>query len=442
MRIYSWRVTTVLIALVECFATASAVGATEWRMIELPSRPLNIVENHGTLWTCGADEMIARSTDGGKNWSTRHLGKGGAILLAVGFANAQFGYATGTGGTLLITQDGGEIWVLQRTGVGTIFAASFSDGQHGLIHTPSAVLYTADGGGSWNPVPLPPKGDERSPGFKFVFGLGVLDEKRMAVMFKDGGAEYNSQKLEITEDSGKTWKMVDIPSVTLYSFTTHGGEYWTMGTEVIEKDKPGGGYGVPVALHSKDGPTWAHADRPKEVPKACNAEGCLYRDGAGVQLYEQGLEKYWIFAAEKAVTPKWAVAGGAICSVGIDLRCASVQESLDLPPKEGRSGISPVMTPPALGAPAGSGLHCISCPIEHVLVTQDYQGIAEVELKITVALNGLVSDAVVVHATKPEIGARIAAAARSWIFEPFVKDGVAHPVVTTVKLKVQAIKSR
>ena len=32
--------------------------------------------------------------------------------------------------------------------------------------------------------------------------------------------------------------------------------------------------------------------------------------------------------------------------------------------------------------------------------------------------------------------------ARNWIFVPFVKDGVVHPAVTNVKLRVQAIKTK
>jgi len=80
--------------------------------------------------------------------------------------------------------------------------------------------------------------------------------------------------------------------------------------------------------------------------------------------------------------------------------------------------------------------------VERIIVTQDYQGVADVEVKIHIAQNGLVDSAEIVHATKPEIGDRIASQMRNWIFVPYEKDGAVHPVVTNFKLRVQAIKSK
>jgi hypothetical protein len=34
----------------------------------------------------------------------------------------------------------------------------------------------------------------------------------------------------------------------LYSFLRVHGKYWAVGTEVVHKDQPGGGYGVPVLV--------------------------------------------------------------------------------------------------------------------------------------------------------------------------------------------------
>jgi hypothetical protein len=104
--------------------------------------------------------------------------------------------------------------------------------------------------------------------------------------------------------------------------------------------------------------------------------------------------------------------------------------------------IAPLLSPPALDAPPSQGVQCISCDVEKLIVTRDYQGIAEVDLKIHIGQNGLVEQAEIVHATKPEIGDRMAAAVRNWIFVPYEKDGVVHPVVTDIKLRVQAIKSK
>jgi len=76
------------------------------------------------------------------------------------------------------------------------------------------------------------------------------------------------------------------------------------------------------------------------------------------------------------------------------------------------------------------------------MVTRDYEGVAEVQLKIYIGQNGLVEQAEIVHATNSGIAERVAASARTWIFIPFVKDGAVHPANTTVKLRVQGIKSK
>jgi len=75
-------------------------------------------------------------------------------------------------------------------------------------------------------------------------------------------------------------------------------------------------------------------------------------------------------------------------------------------------------------------------------VTDDFRGLAEVDLTLNIATNGLVTDVKVDRATRAEIGDKIAAAARNWIFIPYEKDGVVHPVLTHVKLKVQAINGK
>lgn len=77
-----------------------------------------------------------------------------------------------------------------------------------------------------------------------------------------------------------------------------------------------------------------------------------------------------------------------------------------------------------------------------MIVTPDFQGVAEVRLKLHVRQNGLVEQAEVLHATNAGLGEKLAATARTWIFLPFTKDGIVHPANTEVKLKVQAIKSK
>jgi hypothetical protein len=141
------------------------------------------------------------------------------------------------------------------------------------------------------------------------------------------------------------------------------------------------------------------------------------------------------------VTAKWAVAKGSICSVAMNLKCAAVTTTQTMPPyTESSSPIAKSIFPPALDAPPVRGLQCISCAVEKVIVTQDYKGLAEVELKLHVRQNGLMQEVEVLRAPTSQIGERVAATAWSWIFAPYEKDGVVHPAITNVTIRVQAIK--
>jgi photosystem II stability/assembly factor-like uncharacterized protein len=224
---------------------------------------MNITENAGILWVCGADELIANSTDGGKTWTSTHSKKGGGILLTMGFASDQFGYAAGTSGAVLFTKDGGATWDRTKAPAQVIYGISFSDEKHGVVHTPQTIYTTSDGGTTWTPVKLD-FGTDMLKGFSHVLTILALDSDRMAIVLSQGNAAYYPQKILITKDGGLNWKAVAIPSTGLTSLTAHGGEYWFAGMEVIGKEKPGGGYGVPLLMHSPDGETWTHLPRWSE----------------------------------------------------------------------------------------------------------------------------------------------------------------------------------
>jgi hypothetical protein len=324
-----------------------------------------------------------------------------------------------------------------------MYDASFSDENHGLVQTPKTIYTTSDGGHTWVAATIDFGGAALS-GFSHVSTILALDDKHMMIVLSEGNAAYYPQQFLVTKDGGLTWKAVDIPNTGLTRVTKHNGEYWFAGMEVIGKDKHGGGYGVPLLMHSPDGEEWTHLPRwsQKEF-SVCNPEGCLYWDGAGVELPPANPVQYWIFPAEKLVTAKWAVAQQTICSVGTDLKCASVSKTETMPPYTDNS--SPIPTQifaPALDTASGQGLQCISCDVEGVIVTSNYQGVANVELRVHVAENGLVDRVDVVSATKPDIGEQMAATARTWVFVPYEADGAVHPAVTDVKLSVQAIKTK
>lgn len=416
---------------------------SEWRGIDLPARPLNIVESSGTLWVCGADGLIVSSSDGGATWISKHLARNGPLLLTIGFASEQFGFAAGTGGEMLLSKDGGTTWSAAKVPADVIYEASFGDEQHGIIHTLHAIYFTKDSGTTWAPIPIDFSGEELK-GFTHVLSVVALNSDQMAVVLSEGNSSVYAYKLFLTRDGGAKWTGLDIPNTGLGRLSAHGGEYWFTGFEVIEKDKPGGGYGVPLIMHSADAEKWTKLPRwSKHEFSTCNIQGCLYWDGAGVQLPLSGAPGFWTFPAAKDVTATWAVAKGTICSIGSGLKCAPVTTTQSMPPDvEDPSPVSPSVSAPPLNAPTSKGLQCLFCEFERIVVTSDFQGVAEVQLNLRIGQNGLVERADVVHATNAGIGEKLATTARTWIFVPFIKDGAAHPVTTEVRLQVQAIRSK
>lgn len=263
------------------------------------------MENSNALWVCGADGLIAVSSDGGTTWTQKHLAKNGNLLLAMGFANEQFGYAGGTGSEILLTKDGGNTWDSRKAPADVVYEVAFSDERHGIIHTTHAVYFTGDGAITWASVPIDLASDELKR-FSHVLSVVAVDAKQMAIVLSEGNSSVYAYKLFLTKDGGATWPAHDIPSTGLGKLSAHAGEYW----------------------------------------------------------------------------------------------------------------------------------------FERIMVTRDFQGVAEVRLKLQIGQNGLVERADVLHATNAGIGERVEATVRTWIFLPFAKDGAVHPLSTEINLKVQAIRSK
>ena len=416
---------------------------TEWHKYEVSFRVLNVASLGSSVWICGADEGVAVSSDGGQHWRTKHQTKDGSLLLNIDFANDKFGYATGTQGLFLTTEDAGETWLQHSAGSFTILQASFADGQHGLIRTPTSLLFTVDGGANWATVSADQNREEIKR-FPYTFALIALDSKHMAVMLKEGAAQYNAQAILFTQDAGKSWMFLNIPNVTLYSFLRAQGKYWAIGTEVIHKDRPDGGYAVPVALYSSDGEKWEHsgsdlaACKP-EMCVACNHRGCLSANGTITEFFSDKTS-YSDFSSNRELTPKWGATEDTMCFVGDRLQCTSLR-----PASQAGSGGDPLPTivaPRPLGAAAPQGPQCVACGLEGIFIDKKVQGAYVVKLVLNIAPNGTVTSVEAQGAPTPEIKSRIEQQAQQWIFEPYLKDGVSVSVKLNTSARVNVIKSR
>jgi Photosynthesis system II assembly factor YCF48 len=376
-------------------AASEGNSVSDWRAQNLPFRALNTTSIGASLWVCGTDEAVAVSSDAGAHWEVKHKTTDGAVLLNIGFANDKFGYAAGTSGLFLTTEDSGETWTPHSSGKEAILQVSFSGPEHGLIRTSTSLLFTIDGGASWSVVSAGQNSDDIKH-FPYTFSLVALDSAHMAVMMKEGPAQYEGQRFLVTEDSGKSWKFVAIPNTTLYSFLRVRDKYWTVGTEVIHKDQPGGGYGVPVALYSSDGIKWDHSDNDLSECKlnmcvGCTTAGCLSANGAITDLFSDKTS-YKEFSSNGALNSKWAAAGPTVCFVGNGLQCADVKPAVKPSSKEGPLPVA--VGPGPLGTSATQGPRCIICTVDRILIDKKAQGSYTIKLVLGVATNGIVRTAV------------------------------------------------
>jgi len=437
----------LVIGFTALFATNLAASEhkteSDWQAKDLPFRVLNKTSIGTSLWVCGTDESLATSSDGEEHWRVKHQTTDGAVLLNIGFANDKFGYAAGTGGLFLTTEDGGETWTPHSAGRDAILQISFSDPKHGVIRTSPSLLFTIDGGANWSVVSAE-QNSEDIKRYPYTFSLVALDSSHMAVMMKQGSAQYEGQGFLVTGDSGKSWKFSTIPNVTLYSFLGFLGKYWTVGTEVVHKDQPGGGYGVPVALYSSDGETWEHSNNDISACRlhmcvGCTVKGCLSANGTVTDFFSDKV-LYREFPSTRELTTKWAAAGSTMCFVGNGLQCAGLKTVAA--PSSGDLPSPTAVGPGPLGAPPVQGPHCIVCSMDRILIDKRAQGAYAIKLAIEIAKNGVVKIASAEGAPTADIKSRIEKQAREWIFEPYVKDGAAVSVRLNTTVQVNVVRPR
>lgn len=107
-----------------------------------------------TGWVVGGDDRtmhayIGKTTDGGVTWSGQVLSSAG-MLRGLDFVSPQQGWAVGKFGTVLHTSDGGASWAPQVSGVdSTLFDVDFVDSLYGMASGFEAVIFTSDGGETW-----------------------------------------------------------------------------------------------------------------------------------------------------------------------------------------------------------------------------------------------------------------------------------------------------
>ena len=100
------------------------MSAADWHIVRTPTHAVIITSDGETLWICGVDETVAKSTDQGRYWEIKSTQSDGPVLTLIRFGEGGFGYSTGTRGTILVTRDGGENWSILKAAEETIVDAA------------------------------------------------------------------------------------------------------------------------------------------------------------------------------------------------------------------------------------------------------------------------------------------------------------------------------
>ncbi len=310
---------------------------------------------------------------------------------------------------------------------------------HGLLRTAPSLLYI-DGSDSPHQIAQPA---DTLQHFPFTPFLVALSPYKMAALLTEG--PYSEGGFLATIDGGKTWSFYDPPSTGIKDLLRVDGKYWATGDEVVDKDKPGGGHGVPMASYSDDGTHWTHTTNDIhpchwESCGMCNFHGCLASGTLLVDFFHQGTTYSAI--SKGALTAKWAVVGETICTLNVDVHCASlgkaydVEASPDVPlPHE--------QTTPRLGTKPPTGiLRCVSCSLEPVFIDDKVQGRITVHLTLEVSPDGTVDTANVERSPSSALAEEIHEQMMTWLFEPPTKDGQPIRVKSQSDITVNVIRSK
>lgn len=422
-------------------ASACAQNTSSWTTADPGFRSVNITATRSAFWVCGTAEGIAASTDA-KNWQVKHhVESGGALLLGIKFASDTFGYAFGTGGTVLTTTDGGTTWSTRKLGTETILQASFSDPTHGLVRTRSSISYL-NGDGILHEIHEPADVLQHFP---YTVSLVALTPEKMGVLLSQGPA--SEAGFLTTMDGGKTWSFYDPPSTGINSFLKVDDSYWASGHEVVDKDKPGGGHSVVLAMKSSDGRNWQRTSNDLHMCQAqtcgvCTTAGCLASDSLVVNFY--GAQTTYLPIPKGLLTSKWAAVGLHLCSVGSNLFCSTAAKATADLSSPGGPRPSEQMPAPlnVRTASTPSVLTCVICSLNPIFIDDKLEGRISVPVSFTVETDGTVQNIEVKNVSSPQLQKEISDQIVQWLFEPPVQNGKPFRVTTNSTLNITVMRSK
>jgi photosystem II stability/assembly factor-like uncharacterized protein len=208
--------------------TLSVTAAAQWTKVDVPTtaslRGLTVI-NRSVIWASGTGGTVIKTIDGGKTWSVmvvpsaekldfrgvRAFDDKTALIMSSG--PAEQGQAR-----MYRTTDGGKNWQQvfedKRAGI-FLDAIAFWDRRHGIVLSDPidghfALFRTEDGGATWKQIPpsaLPPALSNEGAFAASNSCLTVQGGKN--VWFATGGAKV--ARVFRSSDRGKTWQVAETP---------------------------------------------------------------------------------------------------------------------------------------------------------------------------------------------------------------------------------------
>jgi photosystem II stability/assembly factor-like uncharacterized protein len=267
-------------------------------------------------WVAGDGGFVSRTIDGGLTWTRQSVETKDAIN-DIYFRNKDNGYLL-AGNSIFQTDDGGETWREIRRyfasdfggAIPELYSVRFSGKKRGWVVgsisnndvvVDSLVIYTNDGGKSWQRQRLPTRQE--------LIHVDFADEKRGWIVGAGGTILH-------TEDGGETWaEQQSRTRATLYHVDFRNErEGWAVGERgSILRTTDGGITWLPVEITVRG--TLLNVQFPDEnTGWIVGRGGIILRsdDGGRTWIQQESKTKQPLFALFMDKKKGWAVGGGGI----------------------------------------------------------------------------------------------------------------------------------
>lgn len=251
----------------KCYQTAD--GGKSWEAMALPTEKSLLScyfkENTGAIVGDGLEIFYTKNN--GKKWKQANCNnctETNAYLIDIDFVNERTGFAAGSEGVLLRTDNSGKDWYpVESSSFDVFYDVDFIDnGQIGFLCGAKGKLFkTTNGGESWQVYTSGIKGRFRSMKMLDLLRGYAVDDQGFFYQTKDGGESWSSTPLPgfplevrrckfinqryglvvgnfnyvlLTEDGGRTWEQIalDIESddkLTFYNIHLHNNKIYIVG---------------------------------------------------------------------------------------------------------------------------------------------------------------------------------------------------------------------